>query len=114
MGPSVKRFILVFAACAAPLAHAEIAPILLEACNLFPEAGKRMQCLRAAEQSPRANGGSTQQRSLSAAADSSSGADSPAFKQSSRRSGGGATCYTGPRGGTYTLTPSGRKNYNGC
>ncbi|WP_146115905.1 hypothetical protein [Malikia granosa] len=24
------------------------------------------------------------------------------------------TCYTGPRGGTYTLTPSGRKNYNGC
>ncbi len=24
------------------------------------------------------------------------------------------TCYTGPRGGTYTLTPSGHKNYNGC
>jgi hypothetical protein len=24
------------------------------------------------------------------------------------------TCYTGPRGGTYTITPSGRKNYNGC
>jgi hypothetical protein len=24
------------------------------------------------------------------------------------------TCYVGPRGGTYTLTPSGRKNYAGC
>jgi len=23
-------------------------------------------------------------------------------------------CYVGPRGGTYTLTSSGRKNYNGC
>lgn len=23
-------------------------------------------------------------------------------------------CYTGPRGGTYTLTASGRKNYSGC
>ena len=23
-------------------------------------------------------------------------------------------CYTGPRGGTYTLTASGNKNYGGC
>lgn len=27
---------------------------------------------------------------------------------------GGPTCYVGPRGGTYTITPSGRKNYSGC
>ena len=27
---------------------------------------------------------------------------------------GAPKCYTGPRGGTYTLTPSGRKNYKGC
>lgn len=26
----------------------------------------------------------------------------------------GPTCYTGPRGGTYTLTKSGKKNYAGC
>ena len=26
----------------------------------------------------------------------------------------GPTCYTGPRGGTYTITPSGRKNYAAC
>ena len=24
------------------------------------------------------------------------------------------TCYTGPRGGTYTITKSGKKNYSGC
>jgi hypothetical protein len=24
------------------------------------------------------------------------------------------TCYVGPRGGTYTITKSGRKNYAGC
>lgn len=24
------------------------------------------------------------------------------------------TCYTGPRGGRYTITASGRKNYGGC
>lgn len=23
-------------------------------------------------------------------------------------------CHTGPRGGTYTITSSGRKNYSGC
>lgn len=23
-------------------------------------------------------------------------------------------CFVGPRGGTYTITPSGRKNYSGC
>jgi hypothetical protein len=27
---------------------------------------------------------------------------------------GDPTCYVGPRGGTYTITPSGKKNYNGC
>jgi len=24
------------------------------------------------------------------------------------------TCYVGPRGGTYTITVSGKKNYKGC
>jgi hypothetical protein len=27
---------------------------------------------------------------------------------------GGKICYVGPRGGTYTLTASGKKNYGGC
>lgn len=29
-------------------------------------------------------------------------------------SSGGPTCYIGPRGGTYTITRSGKKNYSGC
>jgi len=32
----------------------------------------------------------------------------------SRGQSAGQTCYTGPRGGTYTITASGRKNYGGC
>lgn len=31
-----------------------------------------------------------------------------------RREPSTPACYTGPRGGTYTITPSGRKNYSGC
>ncbi|MGH8854409.1 MAG: YHYH domain-containing protein [Telluria sp.] len=27
---------------------------------------------------------------------------------------GKPTCHVGPRGGTYTITSSGRKNYSGC
>ena len=27
---------------------------------------------------------------------------------------GDGTCHTGPRGGRYTITPSGHKNYSGC
>ncbi len=37
----------------------------------------------------------------------------PARHYTPRRYTGG-TCYTGPRGGTYTITASGRKNYGGC
>jgi hypothetical protein len=29
-------------------------------------------------------------------------------------SAGRPQCFTGPRGGTYTITASGRKNYGGC
>ncbi|MFC4422792.1 YHYH domain-containing protein [Cupriavidus pampae] len=34
--------------------------------------------------------------------------------KSDRSALSGPTCYTGPRGGTYTITASGRKNYGGC
>lgn len=27
---------------------------------------------------------------------------------------GAPKCYTGPRGGTYTITANGKKNYKGC
>jgi hypothetical protein len=38
----------------------------------------------------------------------------PPRASDARSSGNGRTCYVGPRGGTYTIKPSGRKNYKGC
>jgi hypothetical protein len=38
----------------------------------------------------------------------------PAPRISTPRRSSGSTCYTGPRGGTYTITASGNKNYDGC
>ena len=45
----------------------------------------------------------------------SQGTETVTRNQPSRpRQGVEPTCYVGPRGGTYTITPSGRKNYKGC
>lgn len=38
----------------------------------------------------------------------------PQARQLQTNGSGRPTCYTGPRGGTYTLTASGNKNYSGC
>lgn len=35
-------------------------------------------------------------------------------RQAAQAQSGGQTCHVGPRGGTYTITKSGRKNYAGC
>lgn len=37
-----------------------------------------------------------------------------ASQQSAQARGLPPGCYVGPRGGTYTITKSGRKNYSGC
>ena len=37
-----------------------------------------------------------------------------ADKPAAQRSTASPTCYVGPRGGAYTITASGRKNYSGC
>jgi hypothetical protein len=49
-----------------------------------------------------------------ASADPSAGAQSARSMASPPQQSSGPTCYTGPRGGTYTITKSGRKNYSGC
>ncbi|HCZ01493.1 MAG TPA: hypothetical protein DHV56_16075 [Rhodobacter sp.] len=36
----------------------------------------------------------------------------PTYRASAYSSG--RTCYRAPRGGTYTITASGKKNYGGC
>ncbi|WP_083792067.1 excalibur calcium-binding domain-containing protein [Roseobacter sp. GAI101] len=38
----------------------------------------------------------------------------PRKARSTARRSSSSRCYTGPRGGTYTITASGNKNYNGC
>lgn len=35
-------------------------------------------------------------------------------QRATRRASTSSRCYRGPRGGTYTITASGRKNYGGC
>lgn len=49
-------------------------------------------------------------KSSSAATDSTANAK----PQRPAQSDGAPVCHIGPRGGTYTITPSGRKNYRGC
>lgn len=102
-------------ALAAGTVAAQTPSILLEACNAMEPAAKRLECLRAANGSRSdggaAYGGSAAPRAAYAAPQSTSLA--PAAT-AAPRSSGGQTCYTGPRGGTYTITASGRKNYNGC
>jgi hypothetical protein len=41
-------------------------------------------------------------------------APQPQVRQRQTNESARPTCYTGPRGGTYTITASGRKNYGGC
>ena len=36
------------------------------------------------------------------------------LRRAAPRPSSGRTCYTGPRGGTYTITASGNRNYDGC
>ena len=85
-------------------AHAQVPPILLEVCNQMEPASKRMACLRAANRS----GGASPSGALA----------QPAYAApTSTKSYTGqqdSTCHVGPRGGTYTITASGRKNYSGC
>jgi hypothetical protein len=53
---------------------------------------------------PSSIGGSVQTR----------GTPSPASREAPAVLGAPPTCHIGPRGGRYTITPSGKKNYDGC
>lgn len=97
-------------------AWAQVPDILLEACSLFDSSAKRVECLRAANRqgatdAPAAR--SVLPQTLMAAPSQSAPIRQNAAPSPSYGSGGN-TCYVGPRGGTYTITKSGRKNYGGC
>jgi len=97
-------------------ALAQTPAILLEACNAMEPASKRLECLRAAAgvrpATATAYGGTPS--SSHAAPSTSLPHSANAYKQTAPRATSSQTCYTGPRGGTYTITASGRKNYSGC
>lgn len=97
---------LFFAITTAALAQTPT--ILLEACNQMEPASKRLECLRAAHgvarqsPAPQPFAGPASSRSLS-----------PSTSRAAPTTSG-QTCFVGPRGGTYTITASGKKNYGGC
>ena len=100
----MKKWITCLSVLLASFAsYAQIPPILMEACNQMEPANKRMECLRAANRSSSGSSGSAAQLTHT----SPTTARSFAGKKNT-------TCHTGPRGGTYTITASGRKNYGGC
>jgi len=105
-------------AAPAGLAIARVAPILIEACSLLDSATKRVECLKAADATDATS--NTSGAAVGQSARRSSQTATPQYavpsssSGSSARSAGGQTCYTGPRGGTYTITASGNKNYSGC
>ncbi|WP_342064772.1 YHYH domain-containing protein [Cupriavidus sp. OTU4895] len=85
-----------------PTAHAHGGGLNAEGCHTNRKTGE-YHCHR----------GSTSTSTRSARLMDSNVPHANAMKPDVRPSGG-PTCYTGPRGGTYTITASGRKNYGGC
>lgn len=98
-------------------ASAQVPAILIEACSLLEPASKRVECLQVANrqaQSP--SRGSMPQSAYSAVPNvaMSNTTTTNVAPRMNHSSLGGQTCYVGPRGGTYTITKTGRKNYGGC
>lgn len=97
---------------------AEVPAILIEACSLLEPAAKRVECLKVANRQS-ATGTTTgyAPQSLYSTKSKSSAvkpSNQPSLPRASLGSLSGQTCFVGPRGGTYTITKSGRKNYGGC
>jgi len=112
----MRSVLLAIAIAGSVPALAQTPAILLEACNAMEPASKRLECLRAAagvRPAPAAGYSGTPSTPRTALS-TSPPPSSPAYKQTAPRATSGQTCYTGPRGGTYTITASGRKNYSGC
>lgn len=103
----MKQYMAVFLALLAGVAMAQVPAVLLEACNTLEPAAKRLECLRAANQNAALGAPIAAPQS----ANTYNVAPAPSANYSAPS---GKTCYTGPRGGTYTITKSGKKNYGGC
>lgn len=115
MNTKMARICLVLLA---PLnAAAQVPAILIEACSLLDSAPKRIECLQAANKSADTGTRTYAPQPVYSARPSSNASGAAQFApapNSSFTAPGGQTCFVGPRGGTYTITKSGRKNYGGC
>lgn len=98
-------------------ASALVPAILIEACSLLEPASKRVECLQVANKPAQGPSRSSTPQSPYSAVPNGVMSNPIATNVAPRMNHsplGGQTCYVGPRGGTYTITKSGRKNYGGC
>lgn len=105
-------------------AYATPPEILVEACQQFSEPAKQQQCLRAVREQDAICADSARMGGANSRADADAAYVAPDMAQPlyaapkrarrSSSSSSSSTCYVGPRGGTYTITRSGKKNYGGC
>lgn len=109
----MRKFAFVLGLAAAP-AWAQAPAILLEACNAMEPASKGLECLRAANGVHAQPARASSMPQAAYAVPATAAPTRSAATSGSSRTVGSQTCYTGPRGGTYTITASGRKNYSGC
>ncbi len=104
----IKRTMLCGAmlAAVASVAHAHPGGLNAEGCHNNRKTGE-YHCHGGGRHVPPANGKPEQLNSLY---------DTPSAGKHSNSAGSALPpgCYVGPRGGTYTITKSGRKNYSGC
>lgn len=93
-------------AMVADVAHAHPGGLNAEGCHNNRKSGE-YHCHGGGRAAPAASGQREQLNSLY---------DTPSSGKQSNSAGSALPtgCYVGPRGGTYTITKSGRKNYGGC
>lgn len=110
--------LLLAALFTATHAVAEVPDVMLEACSLLDTPNKRVECLRAANSrsGPSAAYSAPVQSFMAIPANRARASRTSNVQSAAAPSYGAAngTCHVGPRGGTYTITKSGRKNYGGC
>lgn len=107
-------------------ATAQISSVLIEACSMLEPAAKRVECLQKANEASRparpapsapqsyASQGGYLQPGVMPAAPARAAPQPGLTPNTSYALPNGDVCHVGPRGGTYTITKSGRKNYSGC
>lgn len=113
----MSRYMAMFLVLFAGLACAQVPAVLLEACNALEPAAKRLECLRAANQKAQLGAVEAGPQPVYRPSPQSPPANSYNFAptpNTSYSAPSGKTCFVGPRGGTYTITKSGKKNYGGC